>query len=291
MIKSMSGFGEGKISDNKTEISCQIRTYNHRFLDITTNLPDTLLKFDTFIRRIISERIKRGSINLKIDYKDKILPEQSINVDISLAKKLNSTFNQVGKKFKIMRNYDIRDILLFPGVCEVKIKKPKEIALKQRLKECINKSLDGVLKIREKEGKQAYEDLSCRVNIIKKAMDKIELRMDSVVKNYRNKLLKKINALGGISLDEGRLTQEVALFIKNSDISEEIHRIKGHLNLLKETIKKGHPVGKEIDFISQELNREINTVQAKVSDFRISRDAIKIKSEIEKIRQQSHNIE
>lgn len=293
MLKSMTGFGRGEASAPGGKIQIEIRTVNHRFFEVSSRLPENFLMFEDKIRAEVAKRAKRGKINLSLTYDNprKSGPNLAINKD--LAKNYKKLLLSLKDSLKLKDEINFSQIISMPGVIGVKEEAKEEEKIWPYVKSALNKALVSLLKMREKEGKSLVADALKRKNLILKNLSAIEHRSRLSAKEYRVKLLKKIKELssGKISLDKGRIELEVALFAKNSDITEEVTRIKAHLKSFAEALYQNDEVGRKLDFIAQELHREINTVGQKTNDYKISQSAIAIKGEIEKIREQIQNIE
>lgn len=293
MIRSMTGFGRGEASVPGGKLRIEIKTLNHRFMELSNKLPDKFSIFEDKIRSELAPHIKRGKVNLFLTYEgtDKLKPVFAI--DLALAKKYAELLNELKSSLRLKDDVTLLQIISFPNVITTQEASKDETRLWPSLKTALDAALKDLVKTREKEGCGLSKDILERKKNILKALSVIERRSSIAVKEYRDKLLKRVVELscGRIKLDEGRLEFEVALFAKNSDVSEEITRLKAHLNGFEDALRCKTEVGRKLDFITQELHREINTIGQKTSDFKTSQIAIEIKGHIEKIREQVQNIE
>lgn len=294
MIRSMTGFGKGEAVSKYGRVKVEIRTINHKFLDISAKLPEGLLGFEDKIREDLARFIKRGKVNLNLVYEDGVDSADKIMVDEKLAKTYYRQLTALKNKMALEGSIRLDQIILLPGVITYE---PKT-ALSHDIWPCVQKALANAVKnldkSRQKEGRAIYADLKRRVRSIEKATGVIKERSEASVKLYRERLanrIKEISNGAATVLDKGRLEQEVALYAKNSDVTEEIIRILSHVQNLHDSLQTNVEIGKELDFIAQELSREINTIGAKASDFKISKNVIRLKGEVEKIREQAKNIE
>lgn len=294
MIRSMTGFGKGEASGKSVKMKVEIRTINHKFLDISAKLPEGLLAFEDKIRETVGRSVKRGKVNLNLMYEDGLEASDKIVVDEKLALAYYRQLLMLKKKMPVEGTLRLDQIISLPGVITYE---PKGV-LPQAIWQSIQRALDNAFKSldasRLKEGKAIYNDLIKRIRDIKKATRVIKERSMINVRLYKDRFAKRVKEISNgtvAALDRGRLEQEVALYAKNSDVTEEITRISAHVKNLEDTLEKDVEIGKKVDFIAQELNREINTIGSKASDFKISSKVIQIKSEIEKLREQSKNIE
>ena len=293
MLRSMTGFGRAETAAPNRKIQVEIRTVNHRFFEVSSRLPENFQIFEDKLRAEIAKKVKRGKINLSIVYDNprKSGPKLIINKD--LAHKYKKLLLDLKHSLKSKDEINFSQIISFPGVISVEEQPREESELWPHIKSALNKALSSLVKMREEEGKRLVADILKRKALISRNLAVIEHRSRLAVREYRGHLLKKIKELssGKINLDKGRIELEVALFAKNSDITEEVTRIKSHLKGLVEALYQQDEVGRKLDFIAQELHREINTVGQKTNDYKIAQLAIAVKGEIEKIREQIQNIE
>jgi uncharacterized protein (TIGR00255 family) len=289
----MTGFGRGDASTAQGKIQVEIRTVNHRFFEISSRLPENLNIFEDKIRTEVAKKIKRGKVNLSLTYENPKNSDPKLVINRPLAKKYKDLLIDLRRSLCLNDEINFSQIIAFPGVISVEDKPKEDAELWPFVRSALGGAVGGLMKMREKEGKVLIADIIGREKIILKNITMIERRSKLALKEYRVHLLRKIKELssGKVNLDKGRIELEVALFAKSSDISEELTRIKAHLKSFVETIARQDEVGRKLDFISQELHREINTVGQKTSDYRISHLAISIKGEVEKIREQIQNVE
>ncbi len=292
MIRSMTGFGSDKAKSKYGVVTAEIKTVNHKFLEITCKLPNSLVIFEEKIKSLLQRGIKRGKVYFNLIYEGTSLHVDSLYVDKKLAQSYYNKLNSLKKTFKLEKGIRLNDIISFPGVLNYRSAEKDVSKLWPSVHVAVDSALDKLINEREKEGRNLYKDFKKRIKRIKKYITKIESRAYINVKNYKRKLEHRIKEISKSQvINNGRLEMEVALYAKNSDISEEITRLKNHISNLDKTIGKRGEAGKKLDFIAQELHREINTVGSKSNDYTISKSVIEIKSEVEKIREQLKNIE
>ncbi|MBN1626619.1 MAG: YicC family protein [Deltaproteobacteria bacterium] len=293
MIKSMTAFGRGEYELNNKLYSVEIKTLNNRYRDIIIKMPGSLQEFEDEVKALISSRIKRGRIevSLQTNRKDK---DTNYNLDLNIPL-LNSylkIFRRMNDEFGIKGK---------PGpdyLCQIKemiIMKSDETDPEES-RACINKAveqaLDSIDSMRTREGKAIEDDFLLRLDLIETHINAIEERSPVVVNEYREKLKNRIEALAeDIRTDEGRLAQEIAIFASRCDITEEIVRTKSHLKQFRNYMTMEDSEGRRLDFLIQELNREINTISSKAYDSLISARAVEVKAELEKLREQIQNVE
>jgi len=292
MIKSMTGFGRSESRSSYGLFVSEIRTLNHKFLEITYKLPNSLNVFDDKVKDLVKNKIKRGKVYLNLIHEGPQEAGSHIIMDEDLAASYFKKLKKLKKKLNMEDPIRLSDITTFPGVINYKVTGKDVSRMWPSVKSVIEKALEKLVKDREKEGNFLYRDFVKRMKKIKRIVFEIKKNTTSEVKKYKKKLSDRVRELsGGYKIDKGRLEMEVALFAKNSDITEELTRLVNHTQNFSRTVKKSGEVGKKLDFIAQELHREINTIGSKSSSFGISKGVIEIKTEIEKIREQLKNIE
>ncbi|MFH0771796.1 MAG: YicC/YloC family endoribonuclease [Candidatus Omnitrophota bacterium] len=305
MAKSMTGFGFGEITTLKSRIKIEIKTYNHRFFEISGRLPDSLSAYEDKIRVEISGKIKRGKANLFVSYDKARKSNPRLVINAKLAGEYKKSLLDLRDSLSLKDEISLSSIIALPNVVTFEEEPKEEADIWPILKIVLDKALDSLIRMRKEEGRLLSVDIIARKNAISRNIALIEKRSGVVLKKYRSALLKKIKEFSsgraasigkprvssGTSLDKDRIELEVALFAKNSDIAEEITRIKAHLESFEKALLKDEEIGRKLDFIAQELHREINTIGQKTGDYKIAQLAISVKGEIEKIREQIQNIE
>ncbi|MCM8761132.1 MAG: YicC family protein [Candidatus Omnitrophica bacterium] len=292
MVRSMTGFGRAEVRFGNGKITVEIKTVNHKFFDATLKLPNGIMAFEDKIKEVLQKNILRGKVNLSLTYDGKPIKQERISVNRDIAKNYYKEFSRMRKALGLKDDVTITSLITLPGVLNYESGAGRISRMWPKLKEAIEKAVERLIADREKEGRHLYNDLMSRARHIETMLSRIKARSHLNIEEYRSKFADRIKALtGGRDIDTGRLEMEVAIFAKNSDISEEITRLKNHLANFKKTMSSDGDVGKKIDFIAQELHREINTIGSKACDFNISKNVIEIKSEIEKIREQAKNLE
>ena len=288
----MTGFGEGGVKFKGGAIVVEIKTVNHKFFDASLKLPEMIAPFEDRIKEVLQKKIQRGKINVNIIFDNRASRGEIITINKKLAKSYYAGLLGLKKHLGIKDTISIKDMMSLPGVINYEVTHQGLTELWPKIEKALVKALGKLVLDREKEGHATYRDMCKRIDNIKRQLATIKSRAHLNIKEYRTRFAERIQDLtSGRNIDKGRLEMEVAIFAKNSDISEEIARIKNHLANFKRTMVLSSEAGKKIDFIAQELHREINTIGSKSSDFKISKNVIDIKSEIEKIREQAKNVE
>ena len=292
MIKSMTGFGKGESRFKSGKVTVEVKTVNHKFFDATLKLPNGIAAFEDRIKEILQKKIKRGKVNLNLTYDGAPLKGDRISINRRVAKNYYNELEGLKRHLGLKEGIAVKDIIALPGVLNFDSLEEGIISFWPKIKKALDVAIDRLIDDREKEGKALHVDLARRTKKIETMLATIRSRAHLNIDEYRKRFADRVKDLtGGREIDMGRLEMEVAIFAKNSDITEEITRLENHLSNFNKTISTGGEVGKKMDFIAQELHREINTIGSKASDFKISKNVIEIKVEIEKIREQAKNLE
>lgn len=290
MIKSMTGFGRGETTlDGKTFL-VEIRSVNHRYNDISIKMPRFLSILEDKVREFIQSHMSRGKIDVFISYNALGLENKQLIFDEQLAEEYVDVLNKIKLKFEISDLISLSLISRFPDIIRIENKDDQE-ELWDILKIALQQAIGNAIRMRENEGDRLRKDILKRLDIIKSLVNNIELRASSVVEEYRQRLNNRIKDMVNINVDEQRLATEVAIMSDKSSIDEEITRLYSHISQMTDTLNSSEPVGRKLDFIVQEINRESNTINSKVSNIEIINNVIEIKTELEKIREQIQNIE
>ena len=294
MIKSMTGFGKGESKSKFGRFAVELRTVNHRYFDLSSRMPNDLSFFEDKVKNYINKYIKRGKVSVSLSLKKNGKNLNSVKLNDEAIEKYYRILSRVKRKFKLKDDVKLAHILAFPDVVVHEQLEYDQGLVWPVIEAVVRKAVLGCNAMRIKEGKALYKDLSQRIRTVAVAINKISSFAPNLILKYRDRLnarVKELTKSSGYSVDKGRLEAEVALFAKQSDITEEITRAKSHLQALKDSIVSNKETGRRLDFILQELQREVNTLGSKANSSKISRLVIDIKSEIEKIREQAQNVE
>ncbi len=289
-MRSMTGFGRKDIETDFGKIWVEVRSENHRFLDINFQFPDVISSIELALTEIVKEFISRGKVRIMImveGSKDK-LPVINTKLAKEFSKALESLKRELGIKEKIR----IEHLLMVKEFFSFEEKKPMSKEHNDKIKEALREALKKLDETRKSEGKKLEKDMKQRTLKAEKLTQKIETKREDFTKEMTEKLGERVQELlKDIQIDETRLYQEVAFLTERSDITEETVRLKAHINKFKETFDKEDSIGRELDFLLQEMNREAGTISAKSKDAEISHLIVELRSEIEKMREQAQNIE
>ncbi|HPN84591.1 MAG TPA: YicC family protein [Victivallales bacterium] len=292
-MKSMTGYGAAeKICKSGFCICAEAFSVNRKNLEIKINLPEDLLRLESPLRKIVSSRISRGMLTLRISRKTS--PSAKSDFGSGLSKKLESvwkTLERLRKKLKIKTEITISDLIASSEIIsENLIEDSKEI--EKIVSAATSAAIDKLTDMRQKEGEGLCKDLKARLKILSELTSEIEKKCENSSKQRRDLLLSRLEDMGlSISADDERVAKEIAIYAEKCDVSEEITRIRSHLAQFDDSLNSREPVGKNLDFLAQELQREIGTLSAKTTSHGISHLTISFKSELEKIREQIQNIE
>lgn len=293
MIKSMTGFGRCEIVDAKCKFTVELKGVNHRYLDMNIRMPKKLNFFETAIRSLIKQFVVRGKVDLFITYEDMFHNQVSLKYNEALAGEYLTYFKQMQETFSIENDVCVSALSRYPEVLTMEERPEDEEALWKGLKMTLESALEQFAKTRALEGENLKTDIMQKLDTMLELVTFIEQRSPKIMKEYREKLEGKVSELlGDAQIEEGRLATEVVLFADKICTDEEIVRLKSHINHMQETFSAEEAgIGRKLDFIAQEMNREANTILSKANDLEISNCAIDLKTEIEKVREQIQNIE
>ena len=290
-MHSMTGYGRGQFSENGIQVLAEVQSVNKRQTEILTNIPAALAWLEGDIRARIDRSLSRGRIIVTISVTG---PPSNVQpaLDHHLANLYLRQFKELQKELKLAGEISIETILRAPGVVCSTEKVSIDPSAKSVVEAALDVALQQLLKMRAKEGANLHKDLARRIKSILRGIARIRKRRPEVVKRYREVLLERIKRIGlEIGVADDRLAKEVALFAERSDFSEELTRLKSHLDQFTETANKQEAIGRTLEFITQEIGRELNTLGAKANDAEISQIVVHAKAELEKIREQVQNVE
>ena len=292
MIRSMTGYGRGESERADKVFIAEIRSVNNRFREVIVRIPRTLQVFEEEVRSQVASRMRRGRIDVSIQIEREGEELIRLQLNSPLVASYLGIMKQLRDEFGLDDRVNPLDLCQLKDVILFKPEDPDPSALKAGIQEVMATALDSCDAMRIQEGSSIEEEFRKRILLIRRYLDEIEARTGLVVEDYRRKLHERIQFLGiGITLDEGRLVQEVAIHAEKCDITEEISRGRSHLDQFENFLSSEESVGRKLDFLLQEIHREINTMSAKAADSSISVKAVEMKAELEKLREQVQNVE
>ena len=293
MIKSMTSFGRAQGEEGKGYLfSIEMKSVNNRYLDLNIRMPKFMISLEEEIRKMINTRLNRGKVDVFINYKsyDKASAMPKLNLEV--AKGYYNCLSELQKEFNIENDITVSKLANFPEVLTLEEEEENLDEVLKEIKPLIETSLDKMLEMRIREGEKLKEDILVKLNDIEEKVKIIEGFAEDLPKTYKQRLEERLSELTkGLNVDEERIAVEVAIFADKVAVDEEVIRLKSHIGQMRKTLNLEEPVGRKLDFIVQEMNRETNTIGSKANDINITNTVIDIKNLIEKIREQVQNIE
>ena len=292
MIRSMTGYGKGSLSIEGREYQVEIKSVNHRYLDINIKIPRTLSYLEEAVKKQISEKIKRGKIDVFITFENNSQEGRNIKINKELAKIYIDQLKELAQEEEILSNIEVIDIAKFPDVLTIKIHEEDE-KIKNEIIKTAKEATDKIIEMKNIEGQKIAQDLLGRIQKIENKIEEISKKSTGLIEEYVVKLEKRIKEiLKTEEVDKTRLAQEVVIYADKCSIEEEITRLKSHIYQFRNLISANNEtIRKKLDFIIQEMNRETNTIGSKANNLEITNGVIDIKTELEDIREQIQNIE
>jgi TIGR00255 family protein len=292
LIKSMTGFGRAEEITDNYKLSVEIKSVNHRYLDLNIKMPRRFFPFEADIRNIVKEYVSRGKVDLFINYLDFKDKAGGVYLNKNIVEKYLDIGLELCKEYKIVDDLKVSHLLQLPDVISIDEPELDEDEIKSRLFTVLNKACKVFLSTREAEGEKLFTDMSSKLKVLADTTENIDKRYPEVLEEYKAKLTLKVNELlSGASIEENRIATEVTLFADKIGIDEEVVRLFSHIKAMNDEMKLDTGIGRKLDFLAQEMNREANTILSKSTDLNIADYAIILKTEIEKIREQIQNIE
>lgn len=292
MIKSMTGFGRCEVLKDSRKFTVELKSVNHRYLDVNIRMPKKLNFFETSIRTLLKSYADRGKVDIFITYEDLSQSQVSVKYNAALAAEYLKYLNQMAEEFSLDNDVRVSTLSRYPEVFTMEECSEDEDELWNGLKEALEGAFSQFVEMRTKEGERLKEDILLKLDLLSEQIRFIEERSPQIIAEYRTKLEEKMRELlEDTQIDDNRIAAEVILFADKICTDEEVVRLKSHIQHMKETLGESNGIGRKLDFIAQEMNREANTILSKANDLDISNRAISLKTEIEKIREQIQNIE
>jgi len=292
MIKSMTGFGRSEVGTEIRKITVEMKAVNHRYCELSLKMPKKLSIFDAAIRNQLKKYISRGKVDVFITYTDTTEGKACVRYNEELAREYLKNLRQIGAEFGIEDDIRTSTLARFPEVLVLEEQTIDETELIDMLTEAVDIAAKQFVETRITEGAHLEQDLIAKLDGMLELVSEVEKRMPDVVAEYRKKLTDKVQELlGDTKIDESVLATELVIFADRICVDEETVRLRAHINHMKDTLASGENIGRKLDFIAQEMNREANTILSKANDLQASNIAIDLKTEIEKVREQIQNIE
>ncbi len=292
MIKSMTGFGRCEIEEDNRRIIIEMKSVNHRYLDVNLKMPKLLSAFESAIRNLLKEYIQRGKVDVFVTYEDSNEDNFSLKYNETLAGEYLKYLNRMAEHFGVENDIRVSHLSRYPEVLTMEQQDADDKKIWAVLEKALRGACEEFVQTRIAEGENLKRDLIRKLDTMLACVDFIEERSPIIMKDYRTKLENRIQEiLGDTQIDDARIATEVTIFADKICVDEETVRLKSHVQAVKDTLLDGGSIGRKLDFIAQEMNREANTILSKASDLAISDAGINLKTDIEKVREQIQNIE
>ncbi len=292
MIKSMTGFGRCEIAEADRKITVEMKSVNHRYLDVTIKMPKKLNFFEAAIRTELKNYMQRGKVDLFITYEDFTESNVCVKYNKELAAEYMQYFDRMAEDFSLDNDIRVSTLARFPEILTMEEQTVDEEQLWKLLDKALKGAAENFVETRIREGENLRNDLIAKLEGMLAHVDFITERSPEIIEEYKEKLTKKVEELlPDKQVDESRLLMEVTIFADKVCVDEELVRLRSHITATRDALLAGGSIGRKLDFIAQEMNREANTILSKSSDLEISNRAIELKTEIEKVREQIQNIE
>jgi uncharacterized protein (TIGR00255 family) len=292
-MKSMTGYGRGESAQHGFKITIEVSSVNRKQTEINVNLPRDLEVLEAQMRDEINRRVARGRLTVRLHVTAAKSAEDRMRLNLPLAKAYARELRALAKSLRLPDDISLEMLAAAPGVLQAEEEIQEAEALWPATEKALKSALDELLKMREREGAFLSKDLKARVAKMRAGVARVQKQAPQVAERYRANLLARIQSAGleSAAVEEDRLMKEVFYFADRSDISEELTRLQSHFQQFDDCVKSNEPVGRTLDFLAQEINREINTVGSKANDSLISREIVELKAELEKFREQVQNVE
>lgn len=292
MIRSMTGYGKSTLSVDGREYQMEIKSVNHRYLDISVKMPKTISYLEDTIKKQISEKIKRGKVDVFVTFENNSQEGRNIQINKELAKMYIKQLKELAEEEKILSNIEVMDIAKIPDILTVKADEDDE-KIKEEIIQTTQEAVNKIIEMKSIEGSKIEQDLLARIDNIENKIEEISKKSTGLIEEYVVKLEKRVKEiLKTDEIDKSRLAQEVVIYADKCSVEEEITRLRSHIYQFKSLITdQNETIGKKLDFIIQEMNRETNTIGSKANNLEITNGVIDIKTELEDIREQVQNIE
>ncbi|MCH4890253.1 YicC family protein [Acidaminobacter sp. JC074] len=292
MVNSMTGYGRSEQEMGLQKVLIEMKAVNHRYCDIVLKIPKKMAMFEDRIKKLVKSHVKRGRVEIYMSFEEEKGEDFTVKPNYAVLDQYKAALDEMKDRYGITRDFDLNLLTRFQDVFSVEYKEIDEEKVWALIESAAKDALDSLTQMRQVEGQKLLDDIQGRIQTIKAIIVELEKRAPEIVVIHKEKMRERISELlGEIELDEAKLAQEVAYFSDKTNITEELVRLDSHLDQLAGIFNEDQSIGRKLDFLLQEINREINTIGSKSPDVDISNHVIELKSEFEKIREQIQNIE
>jgi len=291
-MKSITRYGKGVASNGEMQLTVELKSVNHRFLDINTKIPRSFIAHEDVIRSVLSQNVSRGHVDVFINVDQLSQTPRTVTADVALALGYVQAATQLAQQTGLKNDFQVNSLMKSPDVIKVEQVEQDDEVVRQLLQEALTIAVDKLNEMRQVEGAKLIADLNAKINHVEQLLNQLQQYAPEVVVQYRQKLTQRMQeALQGVEIDQARLLNEVAFFTDKANVDEEITRLHCHIQNARDILKLTQPIGRKLDFLVQEFNREANTICSKSNNVALTNLALEIKNEIEKIREQVQNLE
>lgn len=291
MVVSMTGFGRGTVESEHFGVTVEIKTVNHRFCEFHIRMPNQLLKIEASLKKILATHIKRGRVEVYVTLDGQAAVNRRIKVDWDLLDQYFYSITEVKDKYDLTGEVTLSDLVSMQELIQIEEKDTENELLESLVLQALSLATEEVVQMRLREGKALEMDVKGNIERLQQRSQQVRHLAPIVVDQYRDRLMKKMDEFVGGQLDETRILTEVAVFADKADLNEELTRLESHIEQFFKILLLQEPIGRKLDFLVQEMNREINTIGSKANDSKIAMEVVEMKSLLEKVKEQVQNIE
>ncbi len=287
----MTGFGSAEVESNGVSVRVELRSVNHRFLQVRQRVPVEFGELEPRLEALLKKRLSRGSVNLTVAVTRTASPN-AVELDLTVAKRYRKLLGEAARELALPDDVGLARLIDLPGVIAQRADEAEREREQKLVEKAAKQAIDALIEMREAEGARMDKDLRKHAKAIERLRKQVGARMPKLVAEHQAALRERVAELaGGVEIAEADLAREVALIADKSDVSEELARLEAHLEALAETLDKGGAIGRQLDFLVQELNREANTIGSKAGDVTVAHAVVDLKTNIERVREQVQNVE
>ncbi|KKB39286.1 Protein YicC [Bacillus thermotolerans] len=291
MAVSMTGYGNSKLKSADLSVMVEMKSVNHRFSEFQIRMPRQLMKIEDKIRKKLASYIKRGRVEVFITIEGKGLVQRTLQPDWQLIDEFVHLVKEAAAKYSMPETVEWTEVLSRPDFIEVAEKEEENETINELILEAVGLAAEQLYAMRQAEGEELKKDLSLLLSEMEKGLSNVKALAPAVVEAYRERLERRMQELASSAVDKDRLEAEAAIFAEKSDIHEECVRLESHIQQFRRTLELDEPIGRKLDFLIQEMNREANTIGSKANDSKISSSVVELKTSLEKMKEQVQNIE